>query len=974
MFVLYDTNHIKVCALTDYKDYHIEQAANLDDLLYFSYPIGGLNYDRLQFECYVQDGTNEYIIKEINVQGRTAGVEWVQVVCKINLEDLKGHAIASLNSTGLALNVANLALVGTGWTVGFSDVTTVRTVLMAQCSVYDVISEIAKAYRCEITYNALTKALSIHQKQGASRGAYFAEQLNLTNLQAQGQTNDYVTRIIPIGQNGLGISGVNGGVNYVSNYQYSNKVITEYWVDNRYLDAQALMDDAIDRLSYLSKPTRAYSANIIDLANVSPDWGILDFALGDFITLLSESKNIRELQRIIKIDRYLEEPERSTIQIANRVASLVDIILTVTNASNVVGAMTNTAGSVLAPSVLGQLSNAHIATANVDTLDATIANIGTLIATKALITDLTATNANIAFLTTYKANVADLTASTARVSVLEANSATIIQLNATNASITNIVITTAKIQDGAITTAKIGDAQITNAKIALLAVGSAQIIDLTATKLTAGILDTSIITIQGADARLRLTGNRLQVFAGITPYERISLGDVNGDGTVYGFRVRGADGVTVLLDETGVRREGITDGSINNAKIGLDAAISGTKLDIASVVVSINGGTTTIQGSKVFLNNSTLDVQFSSINATVTGQGTRISTAESNITVQAGQISTKVALDGVVSAINQTAEGITIQANRIGLLGAVNIPNLTADKIVGGILTLGGVNNVSGSQTILDAAGAVLGTIDKDGISLIGGVIVGYNATYGGSTSKSVLNNQGLSLLVAASTAPEYNQGIKMTLLYIQSSNPTYDGISGSIECDSGSLLLKCAPGHIISAGGVLICGSGQNIPANTSIAFNQRWSGAPDNSSYPMIIEKLTANGLEFACTNIAGAATGTLTIADGRLVQPPWIAPTLLNAWVNYGLGYATAGYMKDSMGFVHIKGLIKGGVVTTNTVILTLPVGYRPAENGCFTMYSNDGAIGTAQVFSNGEVKIITGSNTNFSLNGIVSFMAA
>jgi len=406
MFTLYDTNHNKICALTDYKDYYLEQAINIDDLLFFSYPIGGLNYNLIQFECYIRNGSNEYVIKEINVQGATSGVEWIQVVCKINLEDLKGYVVPAFQTTTqTALATANLALAGTGWTVAYNDVTPQRSVIMANCSAYDIISEIAQAFLCEITYNAVTKTVVIHQKQGADRGAYFAEQLNLTNIQSQGHTNDYITRLIPIGQNGLGISAVNGGLAYVANYQYSAKVITNYWIDNRYTNAAALRDDAAARLAFLSKPNRAYAANIIDLANVSTDWSILDYTLGDFITVLSESKNIRENQRIIKLKRYPEEPERSTIEIANRVASLLDILLTVASASSVVAGLTNTAGSVMANSVAGQLTNAHIATANVDLLDATIANIGTLIATKALITDLAVANASITNLTTSKANV-----------------------------------------------------------------------------------------------------------------------------------------------------------------------------------------------------------------------------------------------------------------------------------------------------------------------------------------------------------------------------------------------------------------------------------------------------------------------------------------------------------------------------------------------------------------------------------------
>jgi hypothetical protein len=59
--------------------------------------------------------------------------------------------------------------------------------------------------------------------------------------------------------------------------------------------------------------------------------------------------------------------------------------------------------------------------------------------------------------------------------------------------------------------------------------------------------------------------------------------------------------------------------------------------------------------------------------------------------------------------------------------------------------------------------------------------------------------------------------------------------------------------------------------------------------------------------------------------LTGSAWIAPTLINSWVNAGGGFETAGYLKDPFGFVHIKGVISGGAATT--VAFVLPTGYRP-----------------------------------------------
>lgn len=60
-----------------------------------------------------------------------------------------------------------------------------------------------------------------------------------------------------------------------------------------------------------------------------------------------------------------------------------------------------------------------------------------------------------------------------------------------------------------------------------------------------------------------------------------------------------------------------------------------------------------------------------------------------------------------------------------------------------------------------------------------------------------------------------------------------------------------------------------------------------------------------------------------------PPedWHAATLLNGWSDYGGIFAPAGYYKDGLGVVHIRGLIAGGTTTASTVLFTLPAGYCP-----------------------------------------------
>ena len=176
------------------------------------------------------------------------------------------------------------------------------------------------------------------------------------------------------------------------------------------------------------------------------------------------------------------------------------------------------------------------------------------------------------------------------------------------------------------------------------AIGSAQISELNAGKISAGTVDTSKVDIAGSNGNLLVRGNRLQVFEGHgnKRKERVSLGDVNNDGSVYGLRVRGKDGETVLFDENGITEEGITDGSITNDKISDDTKIAGYKLDINSVIREINGSTETISSTKINVNGTNLSTELSTIKNIQDEQTNAISSNTSKIDMNEKKIDLKV--------------------------------------------------------------------------------------------------------------------------------------------------------------------------------------------------------------------------------------------------------------------------------------------------------------------------------------------
>lgn len=245
------------------------------------------------------------------------------------------------------------------------------------------------------------------------------------------------------------------------------------------------------------------------------------------------------------------------------------------------------------------------------------------------------------------------------------------------------------------------------------AIGSAQISKVSADKLDAGVIDTSRITISGANGNLKLRGNRLQVFQGIgsSQYERVSLGDVNNDGTIYGLRVRGSDGDTILYDENGVYREGITDGSINNDKIAGDANIDGGKLNIHSVIDNINkDGTGTIHGTKIDIDGESVTSKIFNIELNQNEHSETIERQQSEINQNREQINLKVSnqkytedmasmtskLEKAESEIEILNEGIKLAASKTEVQNQINnVKDFVSSEI--GDISVGGANYLNNS-------------------------------------------------------------------------------------------------------------------------------------------------------------------------------------------------------------------------------------------------------------------------------------
>ena len=313
---LYDKSHKKLANLTGTKSPHIQRTLEYgDETLDFYYPASGPWLGQIAAECYVRTDRQEYVVKAVEKSTASA---WRKISCALNIEELEGAPFEDFETVEQTVQAAaEFALEGTGWTVETdADITKKRTIRKEDdTTAWEVVKQIVTTYRLELEIDAVNKRLKFHTRRGRDRGAYFIERLNLRSLGVKTSSYGFYTRLIPIGKDGLHLW--RDGQNYIENHQYSDKVITSIWRDERYTVTAALLEDAQARLDEASTPARAYTAELVDLAAQSDKYNALAYDLGDAVLLVSEKTDEREKQRIVKLDEYPDDQLANKAELSN---------------------------------------------------------------------------------------------------------------------------------------------------------------------------------------------------------------------------------------------------------------------------------------------------------------------------------------------------------------------------------------------------------------------------------------------------------------------------------------------------------------------------------------------------------------------------------------------------------------------------------------------------------------------------------
>lgn len=770
MLILKDASAQFITRLSQYYDYNITDEINTLPILTFKYPLDDRWTNAITEEGYICTADNDYTIKEIkkdftevtvtaylnNAQFTSNHFEYLSFgtytknVKKKKKTVKKKYDKKDTLAAAMKLILADMAA---GWT--FEDNRSAknkakkRIFKVHKCTAWTAFKAAVKTWKFEFLIDRPNKIVKAYDKVGTDNGAYFFEELNLTNLEVQRSSTDYYTRIWPYGKKTkdgytsiVGATDVNGNkvtTKHIDDRRFINKSKARHWTNANDDDPQDLYDDAYEELQAHCKPTISLTASVIDLSKAAAAYGALSFGIGDTVRITSPTVGVRGTYRVIKYTYYPEEPEQNVVTLCNKRSNLVDYVRKSEEASAIVnevaGSNATTAGEVIEDgSINGNgIGEGEIDYLNVDCITATEIDTDSLVAESAFINNL---SANTAFIN-------NLTAQTAFVGALDARE-----------------ISADKITSGTLdaTKAHISNLSADDITTGTLDASKAHIANIDATTITSGQIDASLVAIKNLTAD-KISGGTLGadvVFGGTISGDKITAGTI--------------DGATVHL--VNLDASNITGGTITADRL----VLRGTDKSIVYQLNSIAGATQVVSSEKI--NGEVIT------DKTITAAQIDVDNLTAN-TSFINNLSANTALIGQIQAN-------VLDVNKLNALG-ITAGKVAAENITG--TTISGKQISGGSISIGNGF-----AVDSNGYMTASNASISGNINaYSGSIASFNISNTALtrtfynigtgdsSLAVTLGDGTSENWGAGLRMIY---NNPSYNNLSRTITLNHESLTI----------------------------------------------------------------------------------------------------------------------------------------------------------------------------------------
>lgn len=294
-------------------DYYIKQKAFGVDELWFSVNVHDPIYQNVNELSQItdQDG-QKYLVRKIDGGAKTATVE-----ADLDLDEWKAGMHVAYHSDSLTCLGQIEAVKPTGWSVIDHSGINIRRTIEGDFTPFDIVMRCAEVYGVYLRFDTAGKTLELYpQSAGEPLGTFATRQLNLKEINYKGKAeeDEYCTRLYCYGKDGMTFESINDGKPYVDNTEYSSRIVSAVWRDERYTVPADLLADGTRRLKAMAFPVRSYDCEVVDLKAVDPErYNNLDFALFSSAVLVDEYKGNAIIYQVVERWIYPHYPEKNRV-------------------------------------------------------------------------------------------------------------------------------------------------------------------------------------------------------------------------------------------------------------------------------------------------------------------------------------------------------------------------------------------------------------------------------------------------------------------------------------------------------------------------------------------------------------------------------------------------------------------------------------------------------------------------------------
>lgn len=299
-------------------------------------------YETLEFKMPAKDLKRSYVANETKVRIKDRG-NYRDFIIRI-IEDDKANKFTTAitcDATWYDLNdpepVSNITLDsvgptaamaaildGTEWSVGTVEITVPHDFNIKESMTrLQALRAVPTLYGGELYFRTYEKKVDLLEEVGEQTDYLCTYEKNTPEIKRTIDTTNLITRLYLTGANGITISSVNNGIDYLENYSwYDNQnkprvLKTLYHDDNRFTNPNYMKQWMAAYLDVISQPAINYTLKVSFIGGEIP-------SLGDYIPVFDKDLNLSKQMRVVARTINVLQPEDSEVQLDTALKTLAD--------------------------------------------------------------------------------------------------------------------------------------------------------------------------------------------------------------------------------------------------------------------------------------------------------------------------------------------------------------------------------------------------------------------------------------------------------------------------------------------------------------------------------------------------------------------------------------------------------------------------------------------------------------------------